>query len=158
MSFNQTEKRQAAIKDLIQKIAISDQKQLVELLKSEHSIKTNQTVTSRDLRKLGIVKKLVNGALIYEIAEIDVTKEILKLAVLDIVHNESMILIKTYPGIADYVGDYIDKNPDLDILGCLSGENIIFVTPKSIKTIEKTFEKVCKLVHFKKTISKERNV
>ena len=155
MVTSQTDKRQTAIKELIQKIAISDQKQLVDLLEQEYNIKTNQTVTSRDLRKMGIVKKMVNGLLVYEMEEIDVTKEILKLAVLDIVKNEAMILIKTYPGIADYIGDFLDKNLGTEILGCLSGENVIFVTPKSIKTIDKTFEYVCKLVHFKKTIQKK---
>lgn len=143
------EERQEAIKKLILHANVSDQKQLVQLLKEKHGIQTNQAVVSRDLHKLNIVKKIRNGQLAYEIASIDVKQEILKLAVLDVVHNESMILIKTYPGIADFVGDFLDQCNDLDILGCLSGENTIFVTPKSTKTIKQTYTSLCKRLYFK---------
>jgi transcriptional regulator of arginine metabolism len=144
-----TEERQEAIKELILHTHVSDQMQLVQLLKEKYGIQTNQAVVSRDLHKLNIVKKLRKGELAYEIASLDVKQEILKLAVLDIVHNESMILIKTYPGIADFVGDFLDQCLDLDILGCLSGENTIFVTPKSTKTIHQTYLNLCKRLYFK---------
>lgn len=144
-----TEKRQDAIKELILHHHVSDQMQLVQLLKEKYGIQTNQAVVSRDLHKLNIVKKLRKGQLTYEIASLDVKQEILKLAVLDIVHNESMILIKTYPGIADFVGDFLDQCTDLDILGCLSGENTIFVTPKSTKTIHQSYQNLCKRLYFK---------
>lgn len=143
------DKRQEAIKELILQSNVSDQKQLVQLLKDQYGIQSNQAVVSRDLHKLNIVKKLRKGQLVYEIPSHDVKQEILKLAVLDVVHNESMILIKTYPGIADFVGDFLDQCQDLDILGCLSGENTIFVTPKSIKTIKDTHKALCKRLYFK---------
>ena len=142
--------RQNAIKELVKKKAISDQKQLVDLLKDHYGIEANQTVVSRDLRKLGVVKKTVNGNLSYEMQNIDVKTEILRLALIDIDHNESLIVIKTHPGLAAFVGDYIDQYNDLEVLGSLSGENVVFVTPKSIKAIHKTYEKVCEKLHFKK--------
>lgn len=156
MTDKSTTKRQHAIKELIQKMAISDQKQLVELLKTHYNINTNQAVTSRDLRKLGVVKKMHNGVMIYEENTLDVTKEILKLAVIDIDYNESTIVIKTYPGIAAFVGDCLDKSENLDILGCLAGENVIFVIPKSVKNLKKTYEQICREVHFKKPPSKRK--
>ncbi len=143
------EDRQKAIQELVSKTAISDQKHLVELLAEHYKIETNQAVVSRDLRKLGVVKKMINGVLTYEIANVDVSAEILRLALVDIVHNESMIVIKTHPGLADFVGDCVDQHTDLEVLGCLAGENVVFVTPKSIKTIRKTFSKICEKFHFK---------
>jgi len=142
--------RQNAIRELVKKMAISDQKQLIELLLEYYKIETNQAVVSRDLRKLGVVKKMINDALIYEMPDVDVTAEILRLALVDISHNESLIVIKTHPGLADFVGDCVDQHTDLEVLGCLAGENVVFVTPKSIKDIKKTYQKICEKFHFKK--------
>ena len=151
MPFKQSvEARQKAIKELVKKTAISDQKQLVELLAEHYGIETNQAVVSRDLRKLGVIKKTIHGILSYEMPEVDISAEILKLALVDIDHNESLIVIKTHPGLADFVGDCVDQYNDLEVLGCLSGENVVFVTPKSIKNIDKTYENICEKFHFKK--------
>lgn len=144
------ESRQKAIQELVKKIAISDQMQLVELLKEHYGIEANQAVISRDLRKLGVVKKMVNGVLCYEMPDVDVTAEILRLALVDIQYNEAMIVIKTHPGLAAFVGDCVDQYQDLEVLGCLAGENVLFVTPLSIKHIHKTYEKICEKFHFKK--------
>ncbi len=144
------ETRQKAIAELIKKQAVSDQQELVKLLKKNYSIEANQAVVSRDLRKLGALKKAVNGVLFYELPNIDVSAEILRLALVDISHNESMIVIKTHPALADFVGDCVDQYEDLDVLGCLAGENVVFVTPKSTKNIHKTYEKICEKFHFKK--------
>jgi len=146
----ETKDRLKAIEELVRKEAISDQKQLVDLLALHYKIETNQAVTSRDLRKLGITKKIINGQLVYELPQVDVRAEILRLALIDISHNESMIVIKTQGGLADFVGDCVDQHTDLDVLGCLSGENVVFVIPKSIKNIDKVHKKICEKFHFKK--------
>lgn len=141
--------RQTALKELIQKRAISDQMQFVDLLQKHYGIDTNQAVISRDLRKLGAVKKMIKGELVYEFPEINVTAAILKLALVDILHNEAMIVIKTHPGMAAFVGDCVDQHEDLDVLGTLAGENAVFVTPRSIKNIKETYTKLCEAFHFK---------
>lgn len=151
MKKKDTASRQKAIQALVKKAAIHDQTQLVALLKQEYDIEVNQAVISRDLRKLGVVKKMVNGALAYEMPEVDVAMKILKLALVDINYNESMIVINTQPGLADFVGDYVDQYSDLDVLGCLAGENVVFVVPKSIKNIQLTYEKICEKFHFTKS-------
>jgi len=48
------------------------------------------------------VKKIRNDVLVYELPGIDIQTEILKLALVDIIHNEAMIVIKTQPGLADF--------------------------------------------------------
>ncbi len=101
---------------------------------------------------------MVNGVLAYEMQDVDVAAEILRLALVDINHNESMIVIKTQPGLADFVGDCIDQYKDLEVLGCLAGENVVFVAPKSIKNIHKTYEKVCSKFHMKKKKDSKKNV
>jgi transcriptional regulator of arginine metabolism len=126
--------RQEAIRKLLSKEAISDQQQLVERLKAVHAISTNQAAVSRDLQKLGVVKR----SHIYELPQTDIKAEIFKLAILKVEHNETTIVITTFPGLAAFVGDCLDHTEGLDILGCLAGENVVFVTPRSIKTIAST--------------------
>lgn len=147
--------RQKAIKELLTKEMISDQNKMVELLKEFYDIDTNQAAVSRDLRKLGVVKKVVNDLLVYDLPTVDIQTEILKLAIIDIVYNEVMIVIKTHPGLADFVGDCLDQFTDLDIIGCLAGENVVFATPKSIKNIAKTAQIIAKKVHFKKQVKQD---
>lgn len=144
-----TEERQKAIKDLVKRMAISDQQQLVELLCEHYGIATNQAVLSRDIRKLGIIKKMVKDVLCYEMPDIDVSAEILRLALIDIAHNESLIVIKTHPGLAPFVGDCVDQCQEFDILGCLAGENVVFVTPRSVKNIHQLYLKICEKFHFR---------
>ncbi len=142
--------RQDKIKELIKKRSISDQHKIVELLKENYGIETNQAVVSRDLRNLGIVKKSIQGMMVYECPTIDVRTEMLKLALVDISHNEAMIVIKTHPGLAAFVGDCLDEYADLEILGCLSGENVVFAAPKTVKKIEKVYQAICEKFQFKK--------
>jgi len=144
------QKRQDAIVDLLKRVAVSDQNQIVELLKNHYGIETNQVTVSRDLRKLGVVKQLTKDALIYTLPQTDVKKEILQLALVDISFNEAMIVIKTHPGLAAFVGDYIDQNQELEVLGSLAGENAVFVAPKSIKNIKNIYETLCAILNFKK--------
>ncbi len=143
-------KRQAAIQQILKKERVSDQGLLVELLWKLYKIETNQAVVSRDLRKLGVIKKQIKGELIYELPTVDILAEILRLAIVDVAHNESTIVITTQPALADFVGDSVDSLEDLEILGCLAGENVVFVAPKSIKNIEKTCALLCLKLGFKR--------
>jgi transcriptional regulator of arginine metabolism len=151
MAINETlQARKEAIKELIKKHPVENQDMLVDLLKKEYAIETNQSVVSRDLRELGVTKHKLKDTMVYELKETDVTKEILRLGVLDVVHNESMIVVKTLAGLAPFVGDFLDAQTDIGVLATLAGENVVFVTPQSAKNITKTFEAVCQALYFKK--------
>lgn len=142
-------KRLEAIKDLLSKELVSDQLTLVNLLAERYEIYTNQSIVSRDLRRLGVIKKERKGELFYELPTLDVNVQILKLAIINISYNEAIIVIHTQPGLAAFVGDYIDQNTDLEILGCVAGENTVFVTPKSIQDIKKVYHLICQKTQFK---------
>jgi transcriptional regulator of arginine metabolism len=151
---DKTVERQKAIKQLLSETGISDQKTLVDLLKSKFGIETNQSVLSRDLRKLGVIKKEINQQLFYTLPDLDIKTELLKLAIIEMNYNEVMIVIHTQPGLAAFVGDYIDQETDLSILGCIAGENVVFIACHSIKQIHETYDKLCHKLHFKKISSK----
>jgi transcriptional regulator of arginine metabolism len=140
---------------LIKRHPIENQDMLVELLEQECHIETNQSVVSRDLRELGVVKHKHKERMIYQLSERDVMAEILHLAVLDVVHNESTIVVKTRGGFADYVGDYLDRCHELEILATLAGENVVFVAPKSTQYIQTIAQAVRQALYVKPTHSKE---
>lgn len=147
-------KRYEAIKELIRSHAISDQQTLVRLLKLKYGIDTTQAVVSRDLRQLGVSKYPVGDTLVYELKTIDPTKEILRLGVVNVEYNETLIVIKTLPALAAFVADYLDAHQEsLSVLGTMAGENTVLVTPKSVKNIKCIFINICKLLHIK--ISKD---
>lgn len=152
MNYKSTMQRRKAIKELITLHAIENQAMLVELLKSTYGITTNQSIVSRDLQEMGMSKKKYKDVMIYELQETDPNKEILRLGVLDIDHNEAMIVINVLPGLAAFVGDYVDSERDkLGVLGTIAGEDTVFVTPRSIKAIEDVYKKVSAVLFFKKT-------
>ncbi len=144
-----SQKRKELLKELIKRYSVENQDELVDLLKKEYGIETTQSIVSRDLRELGAIKRKIKDSLVYELKDTDVTLEILRLGVLDIVHNESLVVIKTRGGFAAFIGDFLDQLQNSNILATLAGENVVFVVPPSKKNIEVFFETVCLLVHFK---------
>lgn len=143
-------KRQDAIKDLVSHYPIEDQLELVELLKKKYGIETNQAQVSRDLRRLQISKQSHPDKKIYSLPSHNVHRDILLLGIQDIDCNESMIVIRTMPGIAPFVGDYIDQQENLEILGSIAGENTIFIVPRSARNIQETCKALCHALFFKK--------
>jgi len=143
--------RHDALLALIDQHPVENQLTLVKLLKQEYNIEANQAIISRDLRELGITKKIHNGMLIYTNSGVDVTQEILSSSITDVVYNEAMIIVKTLPGLADFVGDYLDAQDNSGILGTLAGENVVFITPWSVQNIEYAYMQICSLLGFKPT-------
>lgn len=155
MSYDKAQKRLKAIREIISSNQVSDHQTLIELMNSRYGIDTSQAVISRDLRALGISKRAVGGKLFYELPTTDASREILRLAIITIVHNESMIVIKTLPGLAAFVADYLDLTGDQSILATISGENVVFVCPLSTASIKETLSVVYQLTEFKTPTTKE---
>lgn len=149
MNKNKIVVRKEAIQELINSFPVENQEMLVELLKEKYGIATNQSIVSRDLRELDVTKRKLKDKMVYELQELDVKKEILRLGVTSVVRNEVLIVIKTLPGLASFVGDFLDAQESTGILATLAGENVVFVTPQSIKNIDEVFITVCQLMHFK---------
>lgn len=145
--MTRADQRLAAIKKIIESEDVFSQTQLIKILEDQYQITATQAVLSRDLKKLGAVLKTKGSKRVYALLHQDTHQEMLKLAIQDIQHNESLIVIHTIAGIADFVGDIIDSK-ELDILGCVSGENNILVVPKSIHQIKQTYKGLCKALYF----------
>lgn len=127
------QKRHEAILQLIAEHDIEGQNELVELLAVHYGIRVTQAALSRDLKRLKISKYTKGSKKLYKSHEIDVTKAILRKGILGMDCNEAMVVIHTLAGLAPFVGDWVDQQRDMGILGCLAGETVVFVMPKSVK-------------------------
>jgi transcriptional regulator of arginine metabolism len=56
--------------------------------------------------------------------------------------NETMIVVRTFPGRAQGVAVFIDKKNDPEFLGTIAGDDTILIIPRSTKKIKKTNEQL----------------
>ena len=117
----------------------------IVLALEEQGHNVNQSKISRLLRKINAIKtKNDQGAMVYCLphdAEAPPIHSSLSDLVIDIVANESMIIIKTSPGAASLLARVLDQKK-CQILGTIAGDDTIFVAPESIQSIEQSLSLV----------------
>lgn len=138
------------IEDVIKALLLSDtlgtQEELAAALEQQGYV-VNQSKISRLLRKLGAVKitnekKQIVYSLPREPAP-PTSKNILSQLIINITHNETLIVIHTNPGSASMVGRLLDHNrEDLRILGTVAGDDTVFIAPESVRQINKTLQAI----------------
>jgi len=137
-------KRHSIIKSIISSQDIFNQTQLVKILK-QNGIKVTQATLSRDLTELGVARIPTPKGSVYRI-NVNGDEPTLRMHVAEeivsIIANESLVVIRTFPGRAQGVAAFIDKSAIKEILGTLAGDDTIIVIPKSTKTIDKTIEQL----------------
>jgi transcriptional regulator of arginine metabolism len=126
---------------------LSTQDELVEKLEKSHYPVTQSTV-SRDLRKLGAIRAIDSkGRTVYRLPEemfLPVKTSSLNDMIVSIRSNGAMIVIRTQPGSASLVGRFVDMTFTNEILGCIAGDDTVFVAPchqRETKTVLKQIEK-----------------
>ena len=137
-------KRHAKIKDLISTQEIFNQTQLVKELKQK-GIKSTQATLSRDLMELCVVRTPTANGSIYKLSaagDESTLKNRVAEEIISITGNENIIVVKTYPGRAQGVAVFVDRQSHLDILGTIGGDDTIIVIPKSTKKIKKIIEQI----------------
>jgi transcriptional regulator of arginine metabolism len=138
------QKRHSSIKSIISSQEIYNQTQLVKVLKQK-GIKATQATLSRDLNELGVVRVPTSNGLIYKLGaagDEGTLRNRISEEVISVDGNETMIVVKTFPGRAQGVAVYLDKKNDDEILGTIAGDDTIIVIPRSIKRIKKTNEQL----------------
>jgi transcriptional regulator of arginine metabolism len=105
----------------------------------------NQSKISRLLRKINAIKtKNDQGAMVYCLphdAEAPPIQSSLEALVIDVIANESLIVIKTSPGAASLIARVLDQKK-CQILGTIAGDDTIFVAPESIQSIQQSLSLV----------------
>ncbi len=134
--------RQARIKELISTSEISSQEDLCQILK-ESGFDTTQATLSRDLHEMGIVRIPSENGFKYVFHQDDneqSLKKLIGMEIINVLHNESMIIIKTMPGRAAGVALYFDRIKNSHIIGTVAGDDSIMVIPESHDSVELVFD------------------
>jgi transcriptional regulator of arginine metabolism len=136
-----------AFKDLLKQEQFGSQGEIVDALKAQGFDNISQSKVSRMLSKFGAVRtRNARQEMVYCLpAELGVptAKSPLKQLVLDIEHNDVMIIIRTSPGAAQLIARLLDSVSQSDgVLGTIAGDDTIFIAPTDIKQIDKTIAKL----------------
>ena len=134
--------RQNKIKRILSDRIISNQDQILKILKNE-GVNITQATLSRDFADLGVIRTFTPLGVQYVISSTDYGKEIAKLVgleILNIAHNENMIVLRTLAGRAQGVAHYIDRLNKQEILGTIGGDDTVLVIPDKIGNIEKVLD------------------
>jgi len=134
--------RHFAIKEIISTLPISNQDDLRLELRKRGFVVTQATL-SRDLRELGVGRVSAGTHIQYVLqtdAELKMLRPVVGSQVISIKHNDSMAVIRTLPGCANVVGEFIDAQNSPDLIGTLAGDNTLLVIPASSKSIKHIVE------------------
>ena len=136
-----------AFKDLLKQEQFSSQGDIADSLKAQGFENISQSKVSRMLSKFGAVRtRNARQEMVYCLpAELGVptAKSPLKQLVLDIEHNDVMIIIRTSPGAAQLIARLLDSLSKSDgVLGTIAGDDTIFIAPTDVKKIKETIIKL----------------
>ena len=141
-------KRQDKILEIVVKYEVETQDDLIEYLRKE-GFNTTQATISRDIRELKLAKVLTgrgtyrympakkqgeepnsrfNNALVESIRNVD--------------YAGNVIVLKTFPGLAPAVATGIDSIRTPEILGCVAGDDTIFVVTSDGESAREISEKI----------------
>ncbi|OOF38632.1 arginine repressor [Rodentibacter rarus] len=134
-------------KELLSQERFSSQGEIVEALKNQGFSSINQSKVSRMLSKFGAVRaRNTKMEMVYCLPNelsVPATSSPLKNLVLDIDHNEFLVVIKTTPGAAQLIARLLDSigKPE-GILGTIAGDDTIFITPTRTTSISTLIERI----------------
>ncbi|WP_044470886.1 transcriptional regulator ArgR [Mannheimia massilioguelmaensis] len=134
MTTGKTDNLLAVFKDLLSQERFGSQSEIVTALQELGFTNINQSKVSRMLSKFGAVRtRNTRMEMVYCLPnELSVpnTSSPLKNLVIDIDHNDFVIVVKTSPGAAQLIARLLDSVGKAEgILGTIAGDDTIFITP-----------------------------
>ncbi len=139
-----------AFRSLLKEEKFSSQSEIVTALQELGFEHINQSKVSRMLSKFGAVRtRNTKMEMVYQLpAELSVptTSSPLKNLVIDIDHNDVLIVVRTSPGAAQLIARLLDSMGKAEgILGTIAGDDTIFITPTREMTIPVLIEHITEL-------------
>lgn len=146
--------RQKKILEIIEKYEVDTQDALIQRL-GEAGITATQTTVSRDIRQLQLVKQLTEGGSYrYAVAgqrresPTPVLNSAITEAVVKITAAKNIVVIKTYPGMANALAVCVDSLEQEHIIGTVAGDDTILLVASDDETATLVVE------HLKKEFNK----
>ncbi|WP_026957899.1 MULTISPECIES: transcriptional regulator ArgR [Aliagarivorans] len=139
-----------AFKSLLKQERFGSQAEIVAALQEQGFENINQSKVSRMLSKFGAVRtRNAKMEMVYCLpAELGVptASSQLKVLVLEMDHNDALIVIHTSPGAAQLIARLLDSLGKAEgILGTIAGDDTIFITPTQQARIEEVFASIKEL-------------
>jgi len=139
-----------AFKSLLKEERFGSQGDIVVALQNVGFENINQSKVSRMLSKFGAVRtRNAKQEMVYCLpAELGVptTSSPLKNLVIDLDHNDSLIVIRTSPGAAQLIARLLDSIGKAEgILGTIAGDDTIFIAPAQVGDIDTTLNTIKEL-------------
>jgi transcriptional regulator of arginine metabolism len=144
--------RQKMVAEIVQRLPIANQEQLVFEL-ARHGVHANQATVSRDVKELGLVK-VADPTVGHRYAmpnagrprtTWDTLGRTLQEHVSRIDHSDTLIVMKTPPGRAHMVGVVIDLLDSPDIVGTIAGDDTLLLVPRQSRMLEGLVERLTQL-------------
>lgn len=130
-----TKARRIALRQLLMSGTTGTQQELSAHL-AERGFETTQSTISRDLKLLGAQREQrEDGEFAYHLSSAE-SRPFPAHMVLEVAHNETMVVLRTRVGRAQAVGLDLDDMQHPEILGVLAGDDTVLVIPRSISQIE----------------------
>lgn len=139
-----------AFKEILKNESYGSQGEIVEALKDLGFAHISQSKVSRMLSKFGAVRaRNAKGDMVYCLPPelgMPTAKSSLKQLVLEVMHNNVMIVIRTTPGAAQLIARLLDSlGRSEGVLGTIAGDDTIFIAPANIDEIEQIRQQVVNL-------------
>lgn len=136
-----------AFKSLLKEEKFGSQSEIVAALQELGFEHINQSKVSRMLSKFGAVRtRNTKMEMVYQLPlelSVPTTSSPLKNLVIDIDHNDMLIVIHTSPGAAQLIARLLDSIGKAEgILGTIAGDDTIFVTPTRNTSITSLIENI----------------
>ncbi len=135
--------RHAKILEIITEYNIETQDELISKL-CESGYDVTQATVSRDIKQLQLVKIATeDGKYKYSLPRRDDAasgakfKSILRDTATSIQNAENIVVIKTYPGMANAAAAAVDALAGDSIIGCIAGDDTIFIVVKNDEEAER---------------------
>ena len=128
--------RQKKILEIINRYTVETQDDLIDRLLDEN-IEVTQATISRDIRELQLTKVLTGKGTYRYVAP---TREdvggirfnaALVESITSVEYAQNIVVIKTYPGLANAVAGGIDGLKLADVLGCVAGDDTSLVATRT---------------------------
>ena len=149
-------KRQDKILELIREFEIETQEELIFYL-NKYGFEATQATISRDIRELKLTKIIGStGNYRYAAHEKNVSPSVapkfngvLVDSIIKVSYANNIIVLKTFPGLANAIGSGIDAIHSPDILGCVAGDDtviVVLVTESAAKNVSEKLKQMMRSV------------
>ena len=140
--------RQKKILEIVNRFSVETQDDLIDRLSIEGFAVTQATI-SRDIRELQLTKTLTGkGTYRYVAPKKEDMAAGLKFnaalvdSIISVEYAQNLVVIKTYPGLANAIAGGIDNLSIAEVLGCVAGDDTILVATRNEATAKNFSERI----------------